>query len=165
MKRHTAWSPFSNSALECLSFVYTSNWIVESHVQTQDSYCHLYTQYWEFGRTHYTRSRCVTRSSPIKGSTNIQERQTSVHSLSGIRTHDYNVQRIRNSAWLRTHGLCDRQFNVFSDIHWKLAVLNPFFCADVLRKWTVFPTFRRNDANTPCRKPTSTLNHHITVKA
>jgi hypothetical protein len=56
------------------------------------------------GRTSWTGDEPVARTLP----THKQNKQTGIHALSGIRSHDHNVRAGEGSSCLRRSGHCDR---------------------------------------------------------
>jgi hypothetical protein len=63
------------------------------------------------GRTRWTRNHPVARPLPTQDNTNSEQRQTDIHALSRIRTHNPSVRASEHSSCGRPRGHCDRQLN------------------------------------------------------
>jgi hypothetical protein len=68
------------------------------------SFLILYT----VGTTPWTGNQPVASPLPAHRTTQIQNKRTHIHALSGIRTHDYSVRVSKDCSWLRPRGHCDR---------------------------------------------------------
>jgi hypothetical protein len=67
------------------------------------------------GRTPWTGDQPVARPLPTHRTTQTQKkRQTDIHALSGIRTHDPSVWASEDSSWLRLRGYCDQQCIIYT---------------------------------------------------
>jgi hypothetical protein len=61
------------------------------------------------GMTFFTGDQPVGRPLPTHRRTQIQNKRTHIHALSGIRTHDPCVRADEDGSCLRPLGHCDRQ--------------------------------------------------------
>jgi hypothetical protein len=60
-----------------------------------------------FGRTPWKEDQPDARPLLIQDDTNIEQTQTSIHALSGIRTHNSSFRVGEDSSCLSLHGHCD----------------------------------------------------------